>query len=208
MEKKNPFYLVTIITSLLLFTIGGCVGKSPSSSFYRLNSVTDSQPGTLSKKSTAIAIGVGPVTIADYLDQTKIVTRSSDNEIELAEFDRWSGSLQNNVAEVLAENLGILLGSEKISIYPWRSYVPVEYQVLVDVSRCDGRLGKDVVLAVRWSVLKGREKQLVAMKRSSINQAVDSPGYKGLVTAYSRALGELSLEITEAIEGADKAGNP
>lgn len=203
MEKKYLFYLVALVTILLLFTIGGCVGKSPSSRFYRLTSISDShsQSGALPKKLTSnIAIGVGPVTIADYLDQAKIVTRNSDHEIELAQFDQWSGTFKSNVTEVLATNLGDLLRSERISIYPWRSYISIDYQVLIDVSRCDGQLGKDVVLVVRWSVLKGKEKQLVAMKRTSITQAVDSPGYAALVAAYSRALGELSSEIAETIQ--------
>jgi hypothetical protein len=34
-----------------------------------------------------------------------------------------------------------------------------------------------VILVVRWSVFKGKEKQMVAMKRSSIIQAVDSAEY-------------------------------
>jgi uncharacterized protein len=201
MERNCLFYLVTITTTLFFFVIGGCVGKSPSSRFYRLTSITESQSDALPKNPTSdIAVGIGPVTIADYIDQAKIVTRNSDNEIEQAEFDQWSGSFKNNITEVLAENIGSLLGSEKISIFPWRSYVFIDYQVLIDVIRCDGRLGKDVVLVVRWSVLKSKEKQLVAMKRSRINQAVDSAGYAALVAAYSRVIGELSREITETIQ--------
>lgn len=201
MVKNNLFFPVAIIVILLFFVLGGCVGKSPPSRFYRLTSLVESHPRTLQTKPTQdIAVGIGPVTVADYLDQTKIVTRSSENQIERAQFDQWSGSFKNNVTEVLAENLANLLGSERISIYPWRSYISVLYQVHIDISRCDGQLGKDVLLVVRWSVFKGKEKQLVSMKRSSITQAVDSLEYAALVTAYSRALGVLSREISETIQ--------
>jgi uncharacterized lipoprotein YmbA len=200
MVKKGLFNPVAAII-LLFFVLGGCVGKSPPPRFYRLTSLVESQPEMLQKRATEnIAVGIGPVTVADYLDQAKIVTRSSENEIERAEFDQWSGSFKNNVTEVLAENLSNLLGSERISLYPWRSYIAVDYQLVVNISRCDGRLGKDVVMTAQWSVYKGKEKQLVAMKRSSIPQAVDSSEYAALVSAYSRALGELSREISETIQ--------
>ena len=198
---KNPLFFQMATIILLFSVLGGCVGKSPPSRFYRLTSLVESQPETLQTKQTQdIAVGIGPVTVADYLDQTKIVTRSSENKIERAQFDQWSGSFKNNVTDVLAENLANLLGSERISIYPWRSYISVRYQVHIDISRCDGQLGKDVVLVVRWSVFKGKEKQLISMKRSSITQAVDSLEYAALVTAYSRALGVLSREISETIQ--------
>jgi hypothetical protein len=116
MVKNNLFYPVAIITILLFFVLGGCVGKSPPSRFYRLTSLVESQPGAIQTEPTqniAVGVGLGPVTIADYLDQTKIVTRSSENKIERAEFDQWSGSFKNNVTEVLAENLGNLLGTER-----------------------------------------------------------------------------------------------
>lgn len=198
--KNNLFYPVAIIITLLFFVLGGCVGTSPPSRFYRLTSLVESQSDMHTGSTQDIAVGIGPVTIADYLDQKKIVTRSNENQIDRAEFDQWSGSFKNNVTEVLAENIGDLLGSERISIFPWRSYISVEYQVLIDVSRCDGQLGKDMMLVVHWSVFKGREKQLIAMKRSSITQAVGSAGYSALVAAYSSALGELSREITETIQ--------
>jgi uncharacterized lipoprotein YmbA len=200
MEKNNLFYLVAITTALLLFAIGGCVGKSPPTHFYRLTSITESQDDLPKKPIPDIAVGIGPVIIADYIDQAKIVTRSSENKIERAEFDQWSGSFKNNFTEVLADNLGDLLRSERIFIYPWRSYIAIDYQVLIDVIRCDGQRGKNIVLAVRWSVLKGEEKRLVAMKRTSITQAVDSTGHAALVAAYSRALGDLSIEIAERIQ--------
>lgn len=201
MVKNKLFFPVAIITTLLFFVLGGCVGKSPPSRFYRLTPLVESQPGAQQKKPTQdIAVGIGPVTVADYLDQTKIVTRNSENKIKRAQFDQWGGSFKNNVTEVLAENLSNLLGSERISLYPWRSYISIDYQVVVNISRCDGQLGKDVVVTAQWSVYKGKEKQPVAMKRSSFTQPVDSSEYAALVTSYSRALGELSREISETIQ--------
>ena len=39
-------------------------------------------------------IGIGPVKLADYLDQSQIVTRKGDNQVIKAEFNRWAGPLK------------------------------------------------------------------------------------------------------------------
>jgi len=54
------------------------------------------------------AVGIGPIKLADYLDQSKLVTRTGDNRMIVAEYDQWAGSLKSNLTHVLAENIGFL----------------------------------------------------------------------------------------------------
>ena len=75
-----------------------------------------------------------------------------------AEFDRWVGTFKDNFINVLADNIGFLLSTERIYLFPWRQSVPIDYQITVDVVRCDGRLGDAVWLETRWSIFKGPEK--------------------------------------------------
>jgi len=158
-----------------------------------------------SKSPTQSAvIGIGPVKLADYLDQSMLVTRTSDNQAVKAEFDRWVGSLKDDFVNVLADNLGYLLATERIYLYPWRLSVPIEYQVVLDVVRCDGRLGDAAWLEVRWSIFQGPEKKLLKSNRSSIREPVGGADYAALVAAQSRALAKLSQEIAAAIQGAGK----
>lgn len=147
-------------------------------------------------------VGIGPVKLADYIDESKIVTRTSDNQLAKAEYDRWAGSFKDEFINVLADDIGFLLPTDRIHLYPWRGTVPIDYQVTVDVVRCDGRLGEAAWLEARWSVLAGPEKKLVKMERSSIHGPVSGPDYAALVAAQSRAIGMLSQEIVQAIQGA------
>jgi uncharacterized lipoprotein YmbA len=80
--------------------------------------------------------------------------------------------------------------------------VPIDYQVAVDVVRCDGRLGDAAYLEARWSIFKGQDKKLLKTMRSSISAPVTGPGYADLVAAESRALAQLSQEIAQTIQGA------
>jgi hypothetical protein len=149
-------------------------------------------------------IGIGPVKLADYLDQSQIVTRTSNNQVVKAEFDRWVGPFKDNFINVLADDISFLLSTERIHLYPWRNSLPIDYQVTVEVVRCDGRLGEAAVLETRCSILKGPEKKLLKMSRSSIREPVKGTGYSDLVAAQSQALARLSQEIAASIQGAEK----
>jgi uncharacterized protein len=202
--RAVPFYrgLMVVFTSTAIF-FGGCV-RSPSPSFYALTAIQDQ---VFSRRSSPVhhaVIGIGPVKLAEYLDESQIVTRTSDNQLAKAEFNRWVGSFKDNFINVLADNLGSLLATDRIFLYPWRLSVPMDYQVTVDVVRCDGRLGDAAWLEARWSILQGPEKKLLKMQRSSIRMPVTGADYAALVAAQSRAVGQLSQEIAAAIQGAGK----
>jgi uncharacterized lipoprotein YmbA len=160
------------------------------------SSETGTKAGAL---SPGIAIGVGPIKLPEHLDRPQIMTRTSSNELELAEFDRWAGSLQDDFSRVLAENLSILLSTDRVSVYPWRKSVPIEYRVVVDVTLFDGTLGERASLIARWTVFRGRDKKVLFMQTSRISEPSGAQGYGAMVAAQSRALGHLSREIAKAI---------
>jgi hypothetical protein len=202
--RVTPFSRgLPVILAIAAIFFGSCRSQSPR--FYALSPIQEDQ--VISKRKSPAqdaVIGVGPVKLADYLDQSMLVTRTSDNQAVKAEFDRWVGSLKDDFVNVLADNLGFLLSTERIYLYPWRMSVPIDYQVVLDVVRCDGRLGDAAWLEVRWSVFQGPEKKLLKSNRSSIREPVAGADYAALVAAQSRALAKLSQEIAEAIQGAGK----
>jgi uncharacterized lipoprotein YmbA len=149
-------------------------------------------------------IGIGPVKVADYLDQSQIVTRTTNNQVVKAEFDRWVGPFKDNFINVLADDIGFVLPTERIFIYPWRNSTSIDYQVTVDVIRCDGRLGDAAWIETRWSILKWPDKRLVKTLWSDIREPVTGGDYSDLVAAQSRAIAKLSQEIAAAIQGAEK----
>lgn len=196
-----PLFRMTALGLVAMcLAIGGCIGKSQPTKFYTLSSISERKPAS-NPESQALdmAIGIGPVKMADYLNQSKIVTRGNGNQIVQAEFNQWSGSLKDNLTNVLAENVGDLLATDRIFIYPWRTYMPVDYQVSLDISRFDGQPGREVFLVARWIIIGAEEKELHIIKKSEIREQTDSDGYQGFVTAQSRALGRLSQEIAETL---------
>ena len=59
-------------------------------------------------------------------------------------YDRWAEPLESGIAQVLADDLGAHVGSERIAVFPWRGGVArvLDYQVAVVVLRFEGWPGR------------------------------------------------------------------
>jgi uncharacterized lipoprotein YmbA len=201
-----PSYLFRgcIILSLLLIVLSGCASTEPSR-FYILSSLYDTEAEQVQKASEqGIAIGVGPVKIPAHLNRPQIVTRTSQNELKLAEFDKWAGSFKDDFTRVLAKNLSVLLSTERVSVLPWKRSIPIDYQVAIDVSRFDGMLGEDVMLRAKWTIFGDDGKTMISMRTSEIKEEIEGQGYNTFVQAQSRALANLSRDIADAIKSLSK----
>jgi uncharacterized lipoprotein YmbA len=191
-----------VFLGICLLAGSGCAGSRPSK-FYTLNSLD--AHGNLSKmalQERGIAVAIGPVAIPDYLDRPQILTRSGPRELELAEFDRWAGSLEQDVSRVLAENLSGLLAPDNVIVLRWGRDAypyPAKYRVGVDVTRFEGTIGKSVILAARWSVSREEDRKILFVHESIVKEPVEGQDYDALVEAMSRALAGVSREIAAAI---------
>lgn len=195
-------YTLAALVIVVIF-LGGCT-RSPVPRFYALSPMADQVISPRSSSVQNAVVGIGPVKMADYLDQSRLINRTSDNQLKIAEYDRWVGSFKDNLINVMADNIGFSLPTNRVYLYPWSTSVPVEYQVVLDIVRCDGRLGDAAWLVARWSVFKSPEKKLLKMDRFSTREPVRGEDYAALVAAQSRALAKLSQEIAEAIQKAGK----
>lgn len=194
----SRFSILTIIA--LLMHLAGCASSAPSR-FYVLSSLPGpNAESQASKDKCCIAIGIGPVELPAYLDRPQIVTRISENELNLAEFDKWAEPLKDNFSRVLLENLSTLLCADAISIFPWKGPTPIDYQVEVTVIRMDGNVGGNASLVARWAIFRENDRKMLMTRQSSFSMVINSEGYKALVSAQSRAIAELSREIAEAIK--------
>ena len=206
MMIRRIFKPVLMILCVLLVSLGGCAGTPPSK-FYMLEPIShgSAPPGTVTL-DRAVSIGLGPVTLPDYLDRSQIVTRTDQNTVQLAEFDRWAEPLSSNISRTLAENLVLLLQNDSIVQYPWPGSIDVTYQVLVDVYRFDGILGEKALLEAQWSVLEKKGKKVLRLKRSTFIEPAGGPSFGALVSAESRTLENLSREIASALQNLTREG--
>jgi hypothetical protein len=200
MQKKSLVRLALIGVSFSLLLGWGCA-SSPASRFYTLSSLSGPVKAKAGQPSSqGPAIGLGPIRFPDYLERPGMVTRSSGNTLEIAEFDLWAGSLKDDFMRVLGQNISILLDTEKILLYPYIGAVPIDFRIAMNLNRFEGAPGGDVVLEATWVILEGTDKKEGFVKKSEINEAVSGSDYQALVAAQSRAVEKLSREIAKAIQ--------
>jgi uncharacterized lipoprotein YmbA len=181
--------------------LSGC-GTTSSSRFYTLPPVQQATAGTKSVLPDAsVILGVGPVTIPDYLDRPQIVVRSPQNELLVSEFNRWAGSLQSDTGRVVRENLDVLLAGDDVSVTSWRRGIPSVYRVSVDVSRFEATDEKVVVLKAQWAIFGADGAKVLLVHDSDIREEVRGRGIEPVVEAMGRALESLSREVAQGVRG-------
>jgi uncharacterized protein len=208
--------LAAALVVLLPLALGGCASDKPTR-LYKLSAVAE-KPAT--PATHGIAIGVGPITLPKYLDRPQLVTGASSNQLAQANFDQWGGELNDNMTRVLASNLSDLLGTDRVSLYPWKNQAPVDYQVTLDGTQFEQDADGKTVLSAFWSIVDPNNGNVLTMRRSTYREAgapaaasaaataSGSPAADGSSTSYpynavagamSRDLEALSRDIAAAI---------
>jgi uncharacterized lipoprotein YmbA len=184
---------------LLVFFLAAC-SSTPPVAYYTLNTLPEMQQEIPAEvMDDTIAIGVGPVEFPKFLDRPQIVTRKSQNQIEVSEFHRWAGSFPGDFSRVLAKNISILLPTDRVAVYPWGEQFSPTYQIKLEVERFDGRLGERVVLEVTWMVTDQEGTNTLLARKSLIEEPVSDKTYEALVVAESNGLATLSRTIVEEL---------
>ena len=184
---------------ILVFFLAAC-SSTPPVAYYTLNTLPEMQQEIPAEvMDDTIAIGVGPVEFPKFLDRPQIVTRKSQNQIEVSEFHRWAGSFPGDFSRVLAKNISILLPSDRVAVYPWGEQFSPTYLIKLEVEQFDGQLGEGVVLDVTWMVTDKEGTNKLVVRKSRIEEAALDETYEALVEAQSNGLATLSRTIVEEL---------
>jgi hypothetical protein len=202
MKRFGP---LGVIFLAILLIVQGCTilgkGTQQPTKNYVLNSMYSEKTQTQAVADLHdIRILVGPIRMALYLDRVDIVIRDSQNQIRLAEFSQWGGPLQENFSRVLAENLSVLLATDRVGIFPGTRAMSFDFNVTVNVTRFDGMHGKKADLRARWGILDETRKKILFENHSVLSQPTENDSMEALIAAESRTLADLSREIAEAIK--------
>jgi len=193
-------------TALLLvnLTLGGCV--TAPSAFYTLNSTLPTDEESAPPLPTReLAVGIGPVRFPVFLDRSQIVVRTADNQLEVDEFHRWGGSLEDDFQRVLGENLGRLLGTRRILVEPAEVRFPLDFRVVADVLKFEGALGGDAIFKVRWGVLDADMLETLVIREDTYRSRAANAEPKAMVAALSETLSAFSRDVAEQLSGLSKA---
>ena len=188
-------YLLVALFGILL---SGCINTA-SVQFYVLEPL--SQPSANSiETAEKRTIGVGPVSVPSLLERKQIITRLSDNTVQIAEFQQWASPLEDNLLQTLTHNLALLQPHHIVRAYPWNVHGTVNLQVIVDIIRFDTTSGQSASLEANWTIKNEATRTVLKSGHSVINRSLADSTYPGTVRMLSKMLGDFSRELSLALQ--------
>jgi hypothetical protein len=182
---------------LLGLVLAGCA-TSPPARYYSLAPLQP--PAVMAASVPRFTVAVGPVILPDLLQRPQIATRTNDQQISFSDFHRWAGALADETKRVLVVNLNGLLAGLRAAVSTDDMAIDPDFRVVVNINRFDGLPGSSVWLNAVWTIKEQKEKMAIAVNQSMIEEQVSGLEYLDLVSAQSRAIGQLSRAIAAELE--------
>lgn len=204
LDHLSRFIGVAIAAVWLACATAGC-SRSPRVTFYTLEPAAQVEP---SVAATAVpSVAVGPVTLPELVDRPQLVVRVAANRVDILESHRWAEPLKSEIPRLIAENLGRLLPSDRVSSNLQHAGANADYRVLLDFRRFESSPGEAVTVEAVWSLRRGTGGGALKTGRSLVREPVAAAGYDPLVAAYSRALLAVSRDLATAIRAETARGH-
>jgi len=197
----------------------GCA-STPPSSFYVLAPIPEATARNGDNSGGGVSLGLGPVVFPQFLDRPQLVTRGGSNRLDVDEFNRWGGTVQDEFLRVWGENLAHLIGTSRIYVFPTETRVPLDFRITAEVLSFEGVPGGDAILKVRWALQDNHLERSLAVRENFYRcpvkigapaasgntlsgkaeyQAVVAAQSEAVVAAMSRCLGDFSRDVAQVI---------
>ncbi|MDQ6992492.1 MAG: PqiC family protein [Mariprofundus sp.] len=192
-QQAKPIYFVILLAGA---TLMACSTPAPIN-LYLLNPIKAVDVLKPSKRASSI-VALTSITLPAYLARRQIVTRSSSNQLKLAEFDRWGGNLRKNITQTLIKNISTRVQQSQLNIIPLQSDLSADMNIELEISRFERFPDDKVYLSSMWRIID-RSGQPVAIHNADFSIKVIDKSYDATVTSMSLLLADLSQQIANAL---------
>jgi len=188
----------SIVAMVLLAGLTGC-GTSPPTRHYAL-----SEPAAMSvAKIGSIVVLFGPFDVAQYLQRPQIVVRDANQQLQLADFDRWAAPPQATLVPWLATEVDRQLANAVVVAFPSMGHADAPYRVRGTISQWDTDAGGAAVLVVQWECVTDQGAVLLPLRTSRYTaQAVNAGNYGDIVRALNQTLAVFARDVAVALSSA------
>jgi uncharacterized lipoprotein YmbA len=186
--------------------LASACASDPVTRYYVLAPVAAVPALTANPKPVSVVIK--DVRLPQYLERAQIVTRGSENRLLMADYELWAGDLRQDMLRVLSENLGRLLGTDRVVTAPHTLKSPPDVRVEVEVLRFERDPAGKVELAARWWLTRGSDGQLLASPAVTLSGAPLGAGvaYEAIVASMSSLYAQLAQEIARSVQSRGAGG--
>lgn len=175
------FPLVLLLTGML--GLAGCSMNQPVP-MYQLDA---GQPG-LPKQSAGLAVELGPVTVADYLQHDTMLQRQPDGSLTAARDARWAGNLPSDIDQLLLRQLAWRLDSQRVVMAPNTATFSPDVKVVLSITRLDSGAKEPAVLDAQWRLLdrrgQVRDTRIVHLEEQHLGSSADQARAQGVLLQH------------------------
>ncbi len=176
--------------------LGAC-SSMPETNYYILSSTAQAPVSVQS--SGGDALGIGRITLADYLRSSGVVMQTNDNQIKSAHYHRWGEPLQRGVRRTLADQLSSLLPEYRVETDE-KDLRRLDFCLDIEIERFHALENAPAVLAGRWTLYEQAHHLILASRHFDLEEPMPRSGYSAAVNTQSALVAALGREIA-AISG-------
>lgn len=188
------------ILKLALLAVFLTACASQQAKYYTLTAVPPNHVKKTVIKNPPFVLGVGPISIPEYLQRPQIVLKAGHNQLLQCEFQRWAESLESNTQAVIVKNLELRHKKWVFIDYPWQLAAKVNKQLKMKITSFETTTGGSSILGITWSVSNPKTgKTYVEQRRRYTTHVSDMKNISSIVSAMSVNLGKASRDMSHDV---------
>src|SRR3990167_8659682 len=145
MSKMTALRFPGVLLLAGVLGLAGCT-RYQQAPLYQLDSGEIRMPAA----EQGIAVLLGPVVIADYLQREALLQRRTEGSLPAAEDARWAGSLAADIDQQLLRKLASRLDSQRLVLAPATAGFVPQVRLGVSITRLDSGPQRPAVLEAQW----------------------------------------------------------
>ncbi|MDJ0928900.1 MAG: PqiC family protein [Gammaproteobacteria bacterium] len=195
-----PTKRATIIACLLPM-LAAC-GSSAPVRYFALEADTATGYELVATEEKPI-LGVGPLTMPEYLGRSQMVTRGPGAEMIVDDFNRWAEPLDRAIHRIVASNIDSLVDGVAVVAFPYSSMIAVDYRLIGRVDRFDADETGRTILDVQWGIGRPDRTLMVAGRRRHYEvQARSASDPDAIAQAMNDLVNEFSRDVADELKAA------
>ncbi len=174
--------------------LAGCTRYQPVP-LYQLDSGNPAVPAD----KDGVAVLLGPVTVADYLQREALLQRQADGRLTTTTEARWAGSLAADIDRQLLRQLAARLNSQRLLPAPVSPGFVPQIQVQLSITRLDSGPQLPAVLEAQWRLL-GKDGQLLdgrLVRKEEPHQGTITDQVRAQSLVMQQLVEELALAVEQ-----------
>ncbi|MBD8492844.1 membrane integrity-associated transporter subunit PqiC [Pseudomonas syringae] len=183
--------MILLMTGVL--GLAGC-SVNPPAALYQLDSGEPGQP----RQGAGLAVLLGPVSVADYLQRETLLQRQPDGTLTAARDGRWAGNLSSDIDQLLLRQVAWKLDSQRVVLAPAHgaNFVP-DVQVILSITRLDSGSKQPAILDAQWRLLdrKGRVRDSRLVHLQEVHNGTTAAQVKAQGLLLQRLADQISTAI-------------